>query len=135
MNRLWVTVIIGWLVGAGPLVSVARAHQVGLSQSTFSVDAAAPRVARVELSLARAELLALSPAADADLDGALSDAEVGAVADKAAELVAAVAVRRRGARARPPGARPSLRLRTACTCGGGSPAPSPSPPRSSRPGF
>jgi hypothetical protein len=96
MNRLWVTVIIGWLVGAGPLASVARAHQVGLSQSTFSVDAAAPRVARVELSLARAELLALSPAADADLDGALSDAEVGAVADTAAELVAAVAVRQAG---------------------------------------
>ena len=54
---------------------VAAAHQVGLSRGVYTADGA---TIDGELTFARAELLALAPALDRGLDGALDDADLAA---------------------------------------------------------
>lgn len=54
----------------------ARAHEAGLSRGDYRVDAA---IVTAKLSLARAEIVALIPGADADADGALGEFELLAI--------------------------------------------------------
>ena len=56
--------------------TLARAHEAGLSRGDYRVDAA---IVTAQLSLARAEILALIPGADADGDGALGEFELLAI--------------------------------------------------------
>ncbi len=56
--------------------TVTRAHEAGLSRGSYRVDAA---IVTAELSLARAEILALLPGADTDADGVLGEFELLAI--------------------------------------------------------
>jgi len=68
----------------------ARAHEAGLSRGIYRVDAA---IVTAELSLARAEILALIPGADADADGVLGEFELLAIdAPLRRQLAAGLAV-------------------------------------------
>lgn len=70
--------------------ATTRAHEAGLSRGDYRVDAA---IVTAELSLARAEILALIPGADADADGLLGEFELLAIdAPLRRELAAGLAV-------------------------------------------
>ena len=66
----------------------ATAHEIGVSRSTFSVDTERRDRVHVEFALARGDALSLAPEADADADGALSDAELPGVRPTVTAMIA-----------------------------------------------